>query len=435
MDAFDKIIGYDEVKKELKQFGDILSNPEVYKKLGVSEPRGLLLYGPPGVGKTLMAEAVIKSSKRHAYICRKDEPNGKFVKKIKKTFAEATENAPSIVLLDDVDKFANGDEVHRDAEEYVTVQSCIDDIKGKQVFVIATANSIHCLPRSLLRAGRFDRKIGIMVPTGTDAVNIIEYYLKKKTMVSDIDSVLLARLMVGNSCAVLETVINEAGIYAGIERADSITMEHIIRACMKLIYGVSDCSKTDSKKCIGKAEIQCNDDWYSAYHEAGHAIVSEILYPGSVTITSVLSSQMDQIDGFTMYYRKEKKAVYDIEVQIITSLAGRAAVEQRFGIKEIGAEKDLDNAFEACSNLIENVCVRGSHLYAYNYRDSEDLLKRQEQAVAQEIERYYEMAKQILALNREFLDKTAAALVDKKFLLPDDIRKIKSKCKIVTTQI
>ena len=89
MEAFDKIIGYDEVKQELKQFGDILSNSEIYEKLGVTEPRGLLLYGKPGVGKTLMAEALIKSSGRHAYICRKNEPNGKFVETIKKNICRS----------------------------------------------------------------------------------------------------------------------------------------------------------------------------------------------------------------------------------------------------------------------------------------------------------------------------------------------------------
>lgn len=123
MSKFDKIIGYSAVKKELKQIADTLKNREVYAKLGVSSPRGLLLYGEPGVGKSLMASAVIEESGRKAFVCRKDQPNGDFVKVIKATFEKAIENAPSIVLLDDMDKFANGDERHPDAEEYVTVQS------------------------------------------------------------------------------------------------------------------------------------------------------------------------------------------------------------------------------------------------------------------------------------------------------------------------
>ena len=166
MKAMDKIIGYSSIKRELRQISDTLKNREAYDKLGVSSPRGLLLYGDPGVGKSLMAAAIIEESGRQAYTCRKDKPNGDFVKYIKETFDKAAENAPSIVFLDDMDKFTNGDERHPDAEEYVTVQSCIDEVKGKEVFVLATVNNIRNLPRSLRRAGRFDRTIEVEAPRG-----------------------------------------------------------------------------------------------------------------------------------------------------------------------------------------------------------------------------------------------------------------------------
>ena len=143
MSKFDMIIGYNAVKKELKQIADTLKNREYYEKLGVSAPRGLLLHGEPGVGKSLMAAAIIEASGRKAFICRKDQPNGDFVKHIKETFDKAMAEAPSIVLLDDMDKFANGDEDHPDAEEYVTVQSCIDEAKHKEVFVLATVNNMR----------------------------------------------------------------------------------------------------------------------------------------------------------------------------------------------------------------------------------------------------------------------------------------------------
>ena len=108
MSAFDRIIGYSEEKRELQQLADILKNKAAYEKLGVTSPRGLLLYGDPGVGKTLMAEALIKASGRPAYICRKDISDGSFVSAIKKTFYDAAANDPAIVFLDDMDKFANG---------------------------------------------------------------------------------------------------------------------------------------------------------------------------------------------------------------------------------------------------------------------------------------------------------------------------------------
>ena len=146
MEQFNKIIGYESIKNELKRLCDILSNPDKYKKFGVEIPQGLLLYGEPGVGKSLMAECFIQALSRKSFVCRKNKANGDFINAITKTFEDAKENTPSIVLLDDMDKFANEDEKHEDAEEYVTVQSCIDDIKNKDVFVIATANNIRKFP-------------------------------------------------------------------------------------------------------------------------------------------------------------------------------------------------------------------------------------------------------------------------------------------------
>lgn len=169
MNAFDKIIGYSEIKKGLKQISDTLKNKELCEMLGSSFPKGLLLYGELSEEKTMMANAVIKESGRKVFTCRKDKPDGEFVKEIKATFDRAAENAPSIVYLADMDSFTNGDEKHPDAEEYATVQSCMDDVISKQVFVLATVNNPRCLPGSLFRVGRFDRKIEVGASDEEDA--------------------------------------------------------------------------------------------------------------------------------------------------------------------------------------------------------------------------------------------------------------------------
>ena len=157
--AFDKVIGYDAIKKVLAQIIDMVQNKDKYTALGASIPHGVLMYGKPGMGKTLMAKCFISASGLTAYTVRRNKGSNEFVEKITETFRKAKETAPCIVFLDDIDKFANEDDNHRDAEEYVAVQAGIDDITDSQVLVIATANDVRKLPFSLTRSGRFDHKI------------------------------------------------------------------------------------------------------------------------------------------------------------------------------------------------------------------------------------------------------------------------------------
>ena len=127
-DFFEEIVGYEDIKNELRIISDMLNNPDIYKEMGASINNGLVLIGEPGTGKTTMANCLMKSTNRKTYVCRKKASDGEFVKHIAETFEMAKSNSPSIVLLDDLDKFSNEDEDHSDAEEYVTVQSCIDEI-------------------------------------------------------------------------------------------------------------------------------------------------------------------------------------------------------------------------------------------------------------------------------------------------------------------
>lgn len=429
MSKFDEIIGYTAQKKELRQIADVLKHREAYDRLGVPAPKGLLLHGEPGVGKSLMASAVIEESGRKAFTCRKDQPNGDFVKVIKKTFEEAVENAPAIVFLDDMDKFANSDARHPDTEEYVTVQSCIDEAKGKDIFVLATANNIHRLPDSLCRPGRFDRVLEIEAPEGEDALQIVTHYLQKKKTVGDIDVKTLARILDGKSCAVLETVINEAGLYAGYERADFITMDHLMEACLRMVFNVpaseSDFEDEDFCDLRDAGSVKA----HIVYHEAGHAVVSEILCPESVNLIYV-HSRGGERGGFTSYYNDDSyTTLYWARSRIAASLGGLAAVEEKFGIPDIGGTRDLSQAFRMTYQLVEDNCVCGFHLF--DRGENSDALKSQQESVAAgEVERFFRKAKEIIALNHDFFEKLAAALAEKKLLSAVDIQRIKSECVI-----
>ncbi len=426
MKDFDQIIGYKKVKDELSKIADTLKNQKTYKALGVRPPKGLLLHGVPGVGKTLMAQSLIDASGWKAVTCRKSEPDGKFVTVIRKAFQKAAESAPAIVFLDDLDKFANDDEGHRNSEEYVTVQSCIDDVKSLDVFVLATVNEMRCLPRSLTRAGRFDRIIEIHPPENDDAVQIIEHYLKEKILADDLDLNTIADLLDGKSCATLETVMNEAGLMAGYERAECITMKHVVRACLQTVYRMV----LDNDVFSAKIDLAspCRDS-FIVCHEAGHVVTSEVLAPGNVVLVSSKGRRGHE-GGFVQSRQKTTVSSYqDIENEVIGVLGGKAAVDIVYGELDMGAADDIDKAFELIRSLQESVASTGTLLHVYSeYRISENAFFAQESSAAAVVGLLYQKTKAILFEHRDFLDAVAQTLAEKKFLLSKDIARIREKC-------
>lgn len=415
MKEFEKVIGYEDVVLELKRVCDIMRNPEKYKKLGVTIPRGLLLHGKPGIGKTLMATCFLEASKWNVFICRKSKSNGGFVDEIKDIFEKAKKTEPAVILLDDMDKFANEDRNHRNAEEYVTIQTCIDEIREREIFVLATTNDLYNLPDSLIRAGRFDKIINMENPTGKDAEKIIQHYLNQKQYVSDISAEEIAALLRGNSCAQLETVINEAGIYAGYENKEKIEMTDILKACMRIIYGAREVFSEEHEVYFERV----------ACHEAGHVVVSEILEPGSVNLAAIYQTASGS-DGITSY-SKHPGIAYSKKVQehrVITTLAGKAAIELKYEDADVGCNNDMKKAFNLVETFVDDICAYGFDKFERD--SSSDLLyQRKELFVYSELEHYYQKAKQILIENRVFLEAVIKSLYEKKVLLRKDIEEIK----------
>ena len=419
---FSVVIGYAPIKLELKRIVDIMNNPQKYSDLGVTTPRGVLINGDPGLGKTLIANCFIKASGRKAYTCRKDKPDGAFVDEIRRTYEEAKANAPSIVFLDDMDKFANEDEKHTNCEEYVTVQACIDSVKNYEVFTLATTNDIRKLPESLLRVGRFDKNFKLDNPKGDEAEKIIKYYLSKKKFVEDVNVKQIARILVGSSCAALETVINEAGVYAGFDNKEKIEMSDIIRATMRVLYEAPESLSIDERHHI--KEI--------AYHEAGHAVVAEVLEPESVNIVSVKRYD-GNIGGVTSYYPDEEYwwSKKYMENRVLSLLAGKSATELVYGVVDTGANNDVKRAFHIVERFVDDYCSYDFDNFEYHYRPSDAFQDRKGKKMASEISRYYQMTKKILADNREFLDKLANALTEKETMTTEEVQAIKKSCKIV----
>ena len=415
MSAFDKVIGYEDIKSELLRFADVLKDTKKYSRLGVTPPTGILIYGVPGLGKTLMANCFIEETGYKSFVIRKEKPNGGFVKYIKEVYEEAKRAAPSIVFLDDMDKFSNEDERHTNTEEYVTIQSCIDDCKGSNVFTIATINDKYLIPPSLLRAGRFDEIIVVEPPEGRDAELMIEYFLKQKKTVGDIDYKELAMIFDGRSCAELETVINHAGVYAGYADRKYISKEDIVKAFLRLEFEAPECS----------LPLNRDDQIKSAIHESGHTIVSEILNPGSVSLVSIYG-HLGANGGITKYYRSKNSRLSKTiqEQKVISSLGGKAAIEMILGEQDIGCFGDVGKVFNDVEFMLDDCCSQGFSSFARG--DSSHYVgENKDRMIISEVERYYRIAKQIIVENRDFLEEIEKALLDKKTLTHRDIEEIK----------
>ena len=411
---FESIIGYKAIKLELSRILDQLIYPDKYAALGVTEPHGLLLHGVPGVGKSTMAHSVVKACGRASFVCRKDKSNGDFVKEIVRIFDEAEKNAPSVIFLDDLDKFANEDIYHKDSEEFVTVQACIDRVEDKRVFVVATANNICKLPDSLIRPGRFDNVLKLDCPSGQDAEDIVAYYIAQKSYIADMDVKRIARLLEGRSCAELETVINQAGAYAAFDSRAQVEMKDMIKAILRIIFEAPESFTQDPASLP-----------LTACHEAGHALVAELLEPDSVNLVTVLNHDSNAA-GITSLHRDDEyfhhKSMMENRVKCL--LAGKAAVEICYGTVDTGANSDLHRAFDIVARFVDNYCSYGFGQFVFDYTSSNEVLDRRDSRVAADMEHFYSQTKQIIIDNRAKLDKLTACLIEEKTLLGDQVQAI-----------
>lgn len=417
MRELDRVIGYEGIKQELYRIIDIIRDPEKYKRLGVSAPKGILLSGEPGIGKTLMAKSFIKETGLKVFVIRKDRPDGDFVDLIRETFKEAEKAAPSIVFLDDLDKFANEDDYHRDAEEYVTVQACIDDVKESDVFVLGTCNNFRKLPDSLVRSGRFDKTYFMDFPAIEDAKKIISFYLKDKKVAKDIDVEEIARFCEGHSCADLEAVVNEAGIYAGFEGKKHISQDDIRKAVIRKIFHGTEVTENNPVS-----------DRRLAVHEAGHAVLSELFFPGQVSFVYIESA-----DGRTkgVVHRNCDAHRFEdfknVEAEIMIDLAGKAATELILNEIDMGSEDDLRNANSHMRRLLDDVAAYDFHAWCHGDETSQKVYDHLDNAVGTELSRYYLKTKQMLGKNRGFLEALIEKLLEKKTISYKDIAPIREK--------
>ena len=414
-EMFSNIIGYDDVKITLKRVIDILNNQDKYKRLGSKIPHGLFLYGNPGTGKTTISKEFLDNCNRKSFIIRKNKSDKEFVNYLNKIFMEAKESEPSIILLDDLDKFSENDNKNNNME-YVVVQSLIDEIQDEEVFIIATANDRNLLPSSLLRSGRFDIQLEIKEPTNEDSFQIIRYYLSNRKLSLDVNIKHISYILNGSSCADLEKVCNQAGLYAGFKDKTEIHMEDLLRASLEFAYHTN-------------IEDLNQEDPYTinvAYHEAGHALIGELLETNSVQFITTIKTN-SRARGMTKY-RKNDHFFDDINFmknKIKILLAGKAAMEVVFHVSDTGCNSDLHGVYDIARSFVDNYCMFGFDSWIYNYNETSEKTKQNKDERASElIASYYHEVKELLIQNRQTLDFLAKKLCEKKILFQDEIQEI-----------
>lgn len=417
MDKFDeKVIGYDSIKETLRQIADVLKRPEAYKEKGVSMPRGLLMESAPGLGKSLMASILMEESGRKSFVFRRINEGNTFLGEMKDIFDVAKEEAPSILLLEDLNLYVESNSPY--APEWACLQACIDETSDADIFVIATTNDTRYMPQSLLRPGRFDYILNLNPPLGKTAEDIVSYYLCDKNLAKDVQISDIVKAMPQVSCATLETVMNLAATNSAYRDHAHVQKEDIIDALLKVVYNLR---KTD-------CEEDPQEHQMIAVHEAAHAVVGEVLHSGSIGIITIRGSHGaigGMESGFAVYAKSEE----EFQDEIIKTLAGKAGTVLIYGIMDIRAAADIKKADQLLDIWLCHFAGGGfSGVEPSENRLSEPRLSYNEAIKSAKLEELYRRAYKILYDNRDFLLAVQKELLEHETLLNSDLAKIRESC-------
>lgn len=414
MDIFDRIIGYEQEKKILKKISYCLNHVDELKAFGVKPPHGLLLFGRPGVGKTLMAETLIASLDRSSFRINYVSGSEKFSEELNRIFEQAKKEAPSLIFFDDIDKYASGffPEDDIDSEEFSILQNLINECKDLDIFMLATVNHIDKLPKSLYRNGRFDEKLCIHEPTGVDAERIADHYISQySTIEPNFDKKGFFDIIHGASCADIETIVNNAAVYAVCAERKTIQSDDLFRSALSSLHSIKDICQ-DNEDDLRK----------TAYHEAGHVVVSEIFYPHSIAAVSIMGDGRT-FNGKTIHIGEfSPKSVEDVEKVVMTALGGTLGTEIALGEDDLGIYDDLSSAHYF---IEKEIIGTGKYGLGQIGNDTTSERRRCDEIIGEAIiHRLRDKARLLLVKNIDFLHAIAEELLQKKYLVSTDIKRI-----------
>ncbi|MBO5479196.1 MAG: ATP-dependent zinc metalloprotease FtsH [Clostridia bacterium] len=353
--TFEDVAGVDEEKEELQEIVEFLKNPKKFTDMGARIPKGVLLVGQPGTGKTLLAKAVAGEAGVPFFIISGSDFVEMFVgvgaSRVRDLFEEAKKKAPCIIFIDEIDavgrqRGAGLGGGHDEREQ--TLNQLLVEMDGfgtnEGVIVLAATNRPDVLDKALLRPGRFDRQIVVSAPDVKAREQILEVHSKKKRLAEDVDLKTIAKNTSGFAGADLENVLNEAALLAARRNLKEIGMKEIEDAMVKVTMGPEKKTRVRSEK----------ENKLVAYHEAGHAVVSRFL-PTQDPVHQISIVPRGMAGGYTMYRPTEDKnfmSKSEMEENIVSLLGGRVAEKLILDDISTGASNDIERATKIARNMV-----------------------------------------------------------------------------------
>lgn len=441
--TFKDVAGIDEEKEELEEVVEFLKNPKKFTDMGARIPKGVLLVGQPGTGKTLLAKAVAgEAGVPFFFISGSDFVEmyvGVGASRVRDLFQEAKRNAPCIIFIDEIDavgrqRGAGIGGGHDEREQ--TLNQMLVEMDGfsanEGVIVLAATNRPDVLDKALLRPGRFDRQIVVPPPDVKAREQILAVHSKKKTFAEDVDMKLIAKNTSGFVGADLENLLNEAALLAARQDHTAIEQKDIEDAMVKVTMGPEKRTRVRSDK----------EKRLVAYHEAGHAVVSKFL-PTQDPVHEISIIPRGMAGGYTMYRPSEDKSFIsktEMEEQIISLLGGRVAEE--IVIKDIstGASNDIERATAIAKSMITKYGMNerlGTVTYGSESQEvflgrdlaqektySEETAAIIDEEIKKMISKSYQRAKELLEQNMDKLDAVATVLIEKEKITEEEFNQV-----------
>tara|TARA_B100001123_G_scaffold69951_1_gene78248 strand:+ start:1719 stop:3638 length:1920 start_codon:yes stop_codon:yes gene_type:complete len=444
--TFADVAGVDEAKEEVQELVEFLSDPTRFQKLGGRIPRGVLMTGSPGTGKTLLAKAIAGEAKVPFFTISGSDFVEMFVgvgaSRVRDMFEQAKKNAPCIIFIDEIDAVGRQrgaglggghDEREQTLNQLLVEMDGFDGNEG--VIVIAATNRPDVLDPALLRPGRFDRQVHVPLPDIRGREAILRVHMRKVPVSDDVDPSVIARGTPGFSGADLANLVNEAALFAARASQRLVAMEQFELAKDKVLMGVE-------RRSLVMPEHERKN---TAYHESGHTVVARNLSQHTDPVHKVTIIPRGRALGVTMQLPEEDRYSHNREhllARIAVLMGGRIAEEVFMGQMTTGAANDFEQATDLAQKMVQRWGMSdamGPRVYGDNESEvflgrdmtthrnlSDATAKKVDQEVTLIIEEQYDRARQIIESNKEKIEVMAQALLDWETLESDQINQIMS---------